>query len=279
MPGNLSGIFGITSAISWGAGDFSGAIASKKMNSKNVVIFSQIFGFFLLVSLALITSEPYTSILDLVWGALSGISGAVGLVYLYEGLATGKMSVIAPISGILSVLIPFLTSLLLNGLPKILNLLGILVAFLAVWFLARSTEKVKVQVYDIKIGIIAGFGFGLFFVLIDQIQNDVIFWPLAVSRLISIILLILVTFLSKELKKPTLKQLPVISFAGIIDVGGNAFFVLSAQVWRLDIASALSSFYPAFTVLLSWLILGEKLSWYQFIGLILSLFAILLLTT
>lgn len=188
------------------------------------------------------------------------------------------MGIIAPISGIISVLVPFIVSLLFEGLPQILKLIGFGIAVIAVWIISQSGESDVIKIQDVKIAIIAGLGFGFFFVFIDQVQDAIVFWPLVIARVASITLLFLITIGSKSFKIPTKKQMPVIGLAGLFDVGGNAFFVLAAQAGRLDVAAILASFYPVTTVILAWLVLREQLSNRQIFGLLLSLLAIIFIT-
>jgi drug/metabolite transporter (DMT)-like permease len=65
--------------------------------------------------------------------------------------------------------------------------------------------------------------------------------------------------------------------AGVLDTGGNIFYLLATNFTRLDIAALLSSFYPAGTVLLAGIILKEKVSPTQWAGMILCFLALILI--
>ena len=67
--------------------------------------------------------------------------------------------------------------------------------------------------------------------------------------------------------------------SSVFDLGGNLFYILAGQMGRLDTSAVISSLYPGMTVLLAWLILKEKLARSQWIGIILALIAIILMTS
>ena len=270
--------YGLASAASWGSGDFSGGIASKRNHVYNVVIFSQIIGMVFLFILALLFLEPIPSSTNLLWGGIAGLAGALGLLALYKGLSTGQMSIIAPLSAIIAVTIPLVVSIIVEGPPAVLQFFGFGFALLAVWFISQSNNQIQLGLVEFKLILLAGLGFGFFFIFINQIQGNFVFWPLIVARIFSISLLVGISIFAKQFKVPDAKNLPVIALAGIFDVGGNAFFVLAAQTGRLDISAVLSSLYPAATVILAWLLLKERLSRVQFLGIVCAIVAIILIT-
>ena len=67
---SLSAVCGISSAVAWGTGDFSGGLASRKSNEFTVVLFSQLIGAFFLVGLVLFSAENSPSMKPLVFGAI-----------------------------------------------------------------------------------------------------------------------------------------------------------------------------------------------------------------
>jgi drug/metabolite transporter (DMT)-like permease len=271
--------FGLLSAMTWGAGDFYGGLASKRGRVTMVVVVSQLAGVTGLVSLALFLAEPLPPATDLVRGAAAGIFGAVGLLSLYRGLAGGRMSVVAPIAAIVTGLAPVVAGLWLEGMPSLLQLVGFGAALAAVWLISRSGPNVGIQLQDVRFSVVAGLGFGLFLVLIGRVSSGAILWPLVAARVASIGMLSLVSVPSGYLGRPETRLLGIIVLVGLLDAAGNAFYALAAREGRLDIAAVLSSLYPASTVMLSRLILDERLSRRQWVGVAAALGAVLLLAT
>ena len=279
ISSGLSTIFlGLASAISWGAGDFSGGLASRRTSPYSVVAISQFVSLVLLIGAGLLLPEGNISLQDIILGALAGVCGAAGLVALYTGLARGKMGVVAPVTAVVAAVVPVVFSIFIEGLPKPQQILGFGIALIAIWLISKTDQNTKFQLGDLKLPVFAGFGFGLFFILIGRVSENAIWWPLVSARITSICVVMLVAVLTRKLVLPAVNQLPIIALAGIFDTAGNVFYALAARFGRLDIAAILSSLYPAFTVILAWIILKERLTLYQWIGVVLVLLAVLLIT-
>lgn len=277
-PESLAIFFGLASAMTWGAGDFSGGMATKKGNVYSVVLLSQIIGGIFLAMLALLFRETVPSERDLIMGGLAGIAGMIGLLGLYSGLAHGRMGIVAPLTAVLSATIPIIFSLFTEGMPPTVQIIGFGLALVAVWLLSGAGSTKSAQPIEIVYALVAGSGFALFFILIDQANDEAVFWPLVSARIASVSLLTLFVFIRGVWQRPSLPQMPLIILAGTLDALGNAFFTLAARYGRLDLASILSSLYPATTVLLAQLILHERLNRPQWIGVILALLALILIT-
>lgn len=276
-------VFGLLSAVTWGAGDFCGGLASKRTNVYAVVITSQAIGIGLLLGLAFGFGETFPPGRDLIWGAGAGMAGAVGLLALYRGLASGRMGLVAPVSAVGAAALPVIFAAFLQGLPGLLTLIGFAVALGGIWLLSRpastTSASAAFHLNDLGLPAAAGLGFGLFFVLIDQANNHATFWPLIAARLASLTLITVIARVNRQSVRPERSQLGLVALSGVLDAGGNAFFSLAVQAGRLDVASVLSSLYPASTVLLAWWFLKEKLSGGQLAGVVATLAAIALIAT
>ncbi|MDY0387582.1 MAG: DMT family transporter [Methanolobus sp.] len=271
--------FGLVAAICWGAGDFSGGFASKRANVYSVVLITQIVGVFLLATSAYLMAEEMPSLGSMIWGAIAGVFISIGLLALYRGLSQGRMGFVAPISAVIAATVPAIYGSFYEGLPAVHQMVGFAFALVAVWLIAGGgDENREIKRTDLVLPLIAGMGFGLFFISIDKASDTAVFWPLTAARIAAVIALIIFIASSKQVYLPPKNVLPVIIIAGIFDTGGNTFFALASQAGRLDIASIITSLYPAGTVLLAWIILKEKLSLKQWIGVAVAMLAIVFIS-
>jgi len=265
-------IFGLAASLCWGSGDFNGGLASRRSNSSSVVIAAYAVGFVLLIGLALLWREPFPSLLDIFWGGLAGLAGGIGLISFYSALSIGRMGIAAPVSAVLTASLPVLFSALTQGLPSLLQLGGFVLALLAIALISRP-ERTKGRPEGIGLALLAGCGFGCFFILISRVSPSATFWPLAMARFTSVFFLLIVVRIRQQPVLPKMTVAPLVLLAGVLDAMGNAFFVLAAHTGRLDIAAVLSSLYPAATVLLAAILLRERVTRVQAVGILLSLIA------
>lgn len=266
--------FGLSASLCWGSGDFSGGLASRRASVSRVVIADYAVGFVLLITLALIGKEHSPLPTDLLWGGLAGVAGVLGLLAFYSALSTGRMGIAAPVSAVLTAALPVLFSALTTGLPSLLQLVGFVLALLAIGLISRP-ERVNGPPEGLVLAVLAGCGFGCFFILISRVSPGSIFWPLAAARFTSVTCLLIVMRVRRQ--QPILPGMSVaflVVLAGTLDALGNAFFVLAAHSGRLDVAAILSSFYPAATVVLAAFVLRERVTRIQGIGILLVLVAV-----
>jgi drug/metabolite transporter (DMT)-like permease len=268
--------FGLAASASWGAGDFSGGLATKRASVISVIAFAHAVGLVILLLLAMIGRESLPPLVDLVWGGAAGLAGAFGLMAFYQALASGRMGVAAPITAVVAALLPVLVGMVNEGLPDQIHLLGFALATMSV-FLVSYSSCTTWSSNGLGLAVLGGIGFGLFLVLINQVKADVVFWPLVAARAASTTVMFLLVY-RRQLPLPTERKLWLpMMVAGTLDALGNAFFVLAAQAGRLDVAAILSSLYPAMTILLARMILKENLGRVQIVGIVLALVAISLI--
>jgi drug/metabolite transporter (DMT)-like permease len=273
----LATIYGLSSAAGWGAGDFCGGLASKRSSVFSVLFVSQFVGGTLLAVIALVLGLGLPVPREIILGSGAGLFGLVGLICLYSGLASGRMSLVAPLTALIAVIFPVIFGSITEGMPGVLQVLGFAFALLSIWLLSFSGMRIQAERRILLLAVFAGTSFGLFFVLLGSVAQDAILWPIISARWSSVLVLFIFCVVRGEALLPASGKIPLIGLAGLLDTAGNAFFALAAQVGRLDISVVLSSLYPAVTVLLSFLLLKERLSLRQWSGVLSALFAITLI--
>ncbi len=270
-------LLGLISAVTWGAGDFSGGMAVKRSSPYGVVIGGHIMSLFMMVALALIFGEKVPPLRDWLWGGAAGLCGGVGLVLLYRALATGQMSVAAPVSALVAAALPVLVSAFSDGLPRWTILIGFALALTAVWLISGGVG-IDMQLSHLYLPVVAGLTFGAFFVFLHFGSSTSIFWTLAATRIASITSLLGYSIITGEDWMPTRDSWGWVAMSSVLDAAGNTFYALSARMGRMDVAAVLGSLYPGSTVLLAWFVLKEHVSRIQMIGILIALAAIVLIT-
>jgi drug/metabolite transporter (DMT)-like permease len=269
-------VFGLASAATWGVGDFSGGLASRRVPVLTVTLLSQVAGLVLLVLLALIWQENLPTVVDIGWGSLAGFMGLIGLMAFYRAMAIGQMGVAAPVAAVLSASLPVAVGVTTQGVPELPRQIGFGLAVLGIWFISRP-QRTAGRPAGLGLAILAGLCFGGFLLCIAQVQTHSVFWPLVAARTVSIMVMLVSAMLGQKLVRPAQSILPLIILTGAMDAGGNAFFALAEQAGRLDVAGVLASLYPATTVILALSILKERFVLWQGIGVLLALIAVLLI--
>ena len=276
-PELLAVSFALLSAISWGAGDFSGGVASRRLSPYLTALLVHTTGLLLFTLLALLRGESFQP-QDGPWSVGAGLAGFVGLVFLYRAFEAGQMGLASPVAGVVGAGLAALLGFVLEGLPTPLQLLGLGLGLLGVWLAARSEGGYNPS-RGLVYAFLAGLGFGGYFALINQV--DGLFWPSALAKLTAATLMLGMTWGAGLLRQGAgfTASLGLVGLAGILDAGGNLFFLVAAQAGRLDVAATISSLYPASTTLLAWGLLGEHLGRSQTVGVLLSLVAIALIAS
>jgi drug/metabolite transporter (DMT)-like permease len=277
-PPFLTVVYALSAATAWGSGDFTAGLAARRVGPFHTVLISYGVGLAALTVLALVRLEKVPPFPDLMWGALAGLLGVAGLGFLLRGFAAGRMGIVAPVSAILATVIPVIFAAFTEGLPRRTQLLGFGIALLSIWMLARP-DRLGGRPVGLGAGLLAGLGFAGFFIALDQVGEGAVFWPLVAGRLTTCALMVILALVTRRPMIPPVAPLGLLSLAGVLDVGGNLFFLLATQTGRLDVSAVLVSLYPAVTAILARLLAREHLARLQAIGVAVAVVAIVFIST
>jgi len=264
-------LLGLASAASFGTADFSGGVAARRAHVFGVLTVARCCGLLLMLAMAGMTREPLPSTRAITWACAAGIVGGLALPAFYRALAVGKMGIAAPVTSVLSAALPVIVAALTQGLPRFVQVAGLLLALLALWFISRPEGDLRPE--GLGLAILAGLGFGGFLVFIRQAGTEGVYWPMSAALAASLALGAAILVVQRG-SLPAMAVLPVVFVAGVLDTLGNVFFVLASQRGRLDVAAVLSSLYPAVTVLLARLVLKERITRIQTAGMAAALIAV-----
>ena len=200
----------------------------------------------------------------------------------YRALAEGPMSVIAPVSGLMAAVIPAVVGVASGDHLSFAAFGGIALCLVAICFVSMEKDEGAVRrMRGPVLAVLAGTGFGAFFVLIQH-GDDGTLWPLAVSKAVGVLMVVAAAAMARQSPAPLLRDrltLGIALLAGALDVLGNALYVLAARAGMLSVAGVLSSLYPASTVLLARLVYGERLRLIQRVGLVVAVAGVGLVTS
>lgn len=276
-------LFALGSSLCWGTADFFGGLQSRRLPALAVAFWSQLAGGVALLLLLLLGGEPFVRA-SFGWGLAGGFFGGLGLLFFYRGLATGIMSLVAPIAACGAV-VPVLFGLALGETPSLPATIGIVAAIAGIVLVslqpqapAHASGRPR-EALLLALG--AALGFGMFFVFLHRgssVPNPAPLWVVAGARASS-----LVTLMALIAARPRSAPFPGRRFAlvaavGIVDTTANALFAYASTQGDIGVVSVLGSLYPVATVMLGRLVLAERLNWLQNAGVVLALCGVIMLS-
>jgi uncharacterized membrane protein len=279
----MASLFALLAAVTYGAADFLGGITTRRATMMGAVLVTQGAGLVLLLLATPLLPDAVVTGADLVFGAVAGVTGSVGVALLYLALAIGPMSVVAPVTAVCAAVVPLGIGLVLGERPHPLAAAGVVLALIAVGLLSQ-TEAAATHTASpprlgrgVRVALASGVAVGLFFAALAQTSAGAVLWPLAISRSVSITLflsLALATGRPAGVPRPAL--LPALA-CGALDMVANAFYLAAVRQGQLGLVATLASLYPASTVLLARIVLGERLGSWQQLGVAGAVAAIVLI--
>ena len=262
-------VLALGAAVAYGLSDFIGGLASRRTTPWPVALLGAVGALAGASLLSLVVvGDPTTA--DLLWGAASGLGSGVGTVFLYRGLANGRMAVVAPVSAVGAAVVPVVVGVATGERPSTLIAVGIAVALPGIWLVARVPDTAgDDRTGGLGDGILAGLGFGVLFVALGQVPDGAGFWPLAASQAAALVTVCAIAVALRAPWVPTARSELWGGVAGLVATCAVLMFLLATQTDLLTVAAVLTSLYPAFTILLAAVVLREHIYRAQGLGLVL----------
>jgi drug/metabolite transporter (DMT)-like permease len=273
-------LLSLLAAAGYGLSDFFGGLATRRTAVLRVVLVSYPVGLIGMLLIALFTggSVNWSS---LAYGALAGLFSGAAILWFYAALAAGPMSVVSPLTALLVAGLPLGAGIVLGERPGPVALIGAALAVVAVVLVSRQ-ENVPVDEgpavrFTVKAAWLtfgSGAAFAVYFVLLDRVGSDTGLWPLVVARATATLLVLVTVLFTRQWRPATGVPLRLALIAGSLDIVANVAFLYALRAGLLSLVSVLTSLYPAATVLLAKLVLGERTGRVQQIGLLLAAAAV-----
>ncbi|MFM7624136.1 MAG: EamA family transporter [Actinomycetota bacterium] len=281
----MGSLLALLSSFLWGTADYLAGNLSKKYRALAVTGVSQFFGLLFGVTVIAIGTQFGSPFLKptLEWdgyfvaGVIAGISGFIGLLAFYSGLATGRMGVVSPISS-LSVLIPLTVAYVQGERASTLQAVGISVALLGAFLASGPEIKGGLPIKPLVFAVIAAFGFGgaLTFIAIGAKIDSM--HTMTSMRVASVTVCIVIAISFRTIGGFAIRVFPLLVFIGVADFLANFFLGVATTKGLVSVALVLGSLFPIVTALLAFKFLHERLHKVQYLGIFFAILGVCLIS-
>ncbi len=259
------------SALMYGCGDFAGGAASRKNSAFTVVLISQLFGTAVAVAAAPFLGSGAT-VFDFLFGGFAGMFGSFGLLVLYKGIASKPVAVVSPMSAVVGALVPMTFGIATGEQPSSLVWIGSFLCIPAILLLSVGKGGIASEIRgSLLYGLLAGIGFGGFFIAISRTGSGAGLWPLVSARAVSMSIVFAASLIGKQSIRPNWNSLLQIAAAGLFDMAANIAFMLAARRGMLILVSVITSLYPAPTVILAKVFFKQTMGILKIAGLVFAI--------
>jgi drug/metabolite transporter (DMT)-like permease len=269
----MASLLALLSSAMWGTADFFAGRLSKKHNPFAVLGFSQVFGLLVGILIVVISGSYQGKVLGfdgyLIPGALAGLFGYIGLACLYEGLSTGRMGVVSPISS-LSTVIPLAYALITGDVLSTITLFGVVIALVGVFCASgpELSQGLPIKPLLLALGAAAGFGLALTFIAIGSQSSALL--TMVSMRGATFFVTISLAIKFKTTGNFDKKAIPVLFFIGAADFIANLLLGIATTKGLVSVAMVFGSLYPIATAVLAYKFLQERLQRVQYVGIALA---------
>ncbi len=268
-------LLALGAAVLSGSGDFLGGLASRRDRVMAVVLVNHLAGVVTVLALGPFFGGTLSSS-TILWGSFAGLSGAMAVIALYSGFARSSIAVVSPIAAVGAGVWPALWSILRGDWPTAVVFAGIVLGLVAIWTISggghlHEADNVGVGV---RYGLLAGLGFGGLLIFLSLAADASGIWSLLPARVAGSAVMLVVAARASGKLLPSRAAIVPATGAGLLVTLGNGLFVLATTEGSLAVVSVLAAMFPAATVVLAWLVLGERLTRRRQAGLVLALVAV-----
>lgn len=254
----MAAVLALAGALGWGVGDFLGGLAARRLAVLTVLAVSQAVGLVGVLGWVLLSGDPFPGAVELLPAAVAGIAAMIGLGALYRGFAIGAMGIVAPISAAAPV-VPLAVDASRGEVPSAVQWLGVALVVGGIVVLSREPSASGRVASGAGLAVVAAVAFGLFFVGIDAGSDESSAWAVAAARMASVPVAVAAALATGASLAPPRRLLPLVMAVGVFDTAANVFVAAATTYGAVGIVAVLSSLYPVVTIVLAWLVLGERL--------------------
>ncbi len=272
-------VFALAAAVLYGSADFLGGAASRRLRASSVLTVSAPVGAVVLLAAALLAGGR-PELAGVPWAAAAGGCGGIGLIVFYAGLAAAPMRLVAPVSALVSTVLPVGIAIAAGERPGLAVYAGGLICVLATVLVSMEGSKPDAPsahppvARGLAYGTAAGIMFGLFFVFLRVAATSGVLWPSGLSRATGAVILLGVAIWAgapPAWRGASPRVLAAVVGSGLLDAIANLCYVLATRAGLFGLAVVLTSLYPGVTVLLARVVLGERIRPVQLAGLLLAI--------
>lgn len=275
-------VLALCTSLLFGIGDFLGGIATRRDSAYAVTGTSHVLSIVLLGTVVLLLPAAAPTRADLLWGAVSGFSGVIGVMALFAALAIGRMSIVAPVVAALSAALPALYDLAGGTRLSSFSLGGIALALVAIVIVSIAPEDaLHAPAHEYRpraalaLSFLAGVGFSGAFIAFSFTAAESGLTPVLAARAVSIVVSVVLALTVGRGFPADRTAMPASLGAGLTDALANVTMLTAIRLGPLAVASVLGSLFPVVVVVLARVFLGERLTWLQRGGVALAIVAVL----
>lgn len=264
-------LLALAAAVCFGVSDYLSGVFSRRLRILDILVVGHVIGLLLLLAMLPLFHGTAVATADLVWGACAGIAAALGVLLLLRGFRVGRFGVVSPVSSVGAAGIPVLAGLLLGEQPSRLAGIGLVVGIVSIWLVSSARPDPRGDgrrvAAGLREGLAAGVLLAVMMLALSRADHASGPWPVLALQLAMLAVIGGVVAVRGQRPRVTGPDLPGVAAIGITVVLGLLAFIQAARLGLVSIAAVIASMSPAITVLLARLLISERFTPPQIVGL------------